>query len=143
MMLYAQPYDCTKTGFYFNDLEQYEERASGIEYELQRIECEDYPFEPGQGNIELFFQLIDELTLDELVKCRFLICQGYGVGQLRDELDNWQGFQGTLTEYVEEIIEDMDLPQSLARYFDADKYKRDLECEGFYTEFEGYVFYVG
>ncbi len=142
MMLYAQPYNNTE-GFYFNDLEQYETRAKDIEYELQRINCEDYPFEPGQGNIELFFDLIEELTLEELVKCRFLIGQGYGVGQLRDELDNWQCFEGSLLDYAEELVHELDLSEPLARYFDLEKFTRDLDCEGMHTEFEGYIFYEG
>ena len=142
MMLYAQPYNGTE-GFYFNDLEQYQTRAKDIEYELQRINCEDYPFEPSQCNIELFFELIDELTLDELVKCRFLVSQGYGVGQLIEELDNWQCFEGTLQEYAEELIQDIELTPMLERYFDIERYTHDIECEGLHTEFEGFIFYEG
>ncbi len=149
--LYAQPYDISATGFYFEDAAEYAQKAAKArndygqkveEFEIQFIDGEDLDCELAkaldlsQVNVARFLELVDEWEDHE--KIRFAIAAGecgYSFDIEHDDIDLLEidiyGVE-TLRELAEQFVEDGlfgDIPEQLQFYIDYDAIARDLAVE--------------
>lgn len=152
MSLYANPYDTTRHGFYFNSLEDFEakfEKNRPVEeYEIDFIEGtseEAALFKVAhitQANLEDWFNGLDELEDHQLPAVYFLLDNG-NVDSFRDAIDKASELsfgEGDTKEYVERFVDDMGGPSALGKktleqYFDYDSYAHDMELNGEVVEF--------
>jgi hypothetical protein len=157
--LFAQPYDISANGFYFDDVETFERLARANrndygnpveEYEIQfidgeRIDCEfANAFLLNQVNFGKFFDLVDEWGEDE--KVRFIIANGecgYGFNPDTDnvnsiDLDVYQ--IGSLKELAEQFVEEGlfgEVPKAFENYIDYESIARDLSVDYATTDIAG------
>lgn len=167
--LFAQPYDLSADGFYFDDVETYRKLADANrnsygqpveEYEIQFIdgECIDAEFARAfhlnQASLSQFFDAVE--TFDEGQKVRFIIANGecgYALGADSDA-DDIDAIEIDL--YVMDSLEDLarefvnegifgEVPKSLASHIDYASIARDLSVEYATTEIAGtrYVYRCG
>lgn len=146
--LYAQPYDITAQGFYFETAEEYQEKAakarnaSGFpveEYEIDFIDGESIDaalFEAlgvHQGNFPQFLDACD--TWDDHQKRKTIIAVGecghsfdLKAGDPEDfDVDIYE--VDSLRELAEQFVDDGlfgDIPERLQNYLDYDAIARDL-----------------
>ena len=152
-MYYAQPYDISATGFYFETMKEYDEKAKnnfndfgGIveEYEIQFIDGDSLDcklfndLQISQCNIHLYIDKIDEW--DDQQKIQIIIASecGYDINLKTTDPDE---FDIDLYEFdrVEELAEHFieeglfgDIPENITIYLDYEKIARDLSAD--YTE---------
>lgn len=149
--LYAQPYDITASGFYFETAEQYAALAAKAvndygqpveEFEIQFIHGEAIDcalagaWELNQVSFAAFLDAVDEW--DEEEKRRFIIAArecGYAHDDVADDpysLDiDIYGVE-TLRELAEQFVDDGlfgDIPEPLRGYIDYDAIARDLAMD--------------
>jgi hypothetical protein len=153
-ILYAQPYNIDATGFYFDSLENYNEKSESHydrygqlveEYEIQFIDGDDGDVELfnalgiNQCNIGPYFEAVDDWDEDE--KTRVIIAVGecgYDFDLEKDrpadiDLDLYE--MDSLKELAEEFIENGlfgAIPDNIRNYLDMDAIARDLGMD--YTE---------
>ena len=149
--LFAQPYDISATGFYFETAEQYTAKAAKArndygqpveEFEIQFIDGElldaefAKAFEVNQANLERFFELLDEW--EEHEKIRFIIAVGecgYSFDIDNDDID-----QLDVDIYEEDNMKDLairfvddglfgEVPEAFQFYIDYDAIARDLAVD--------------
>ena len=145
---FAQPYDISATGFYFDSFDDYQAKARTArndygqpveEFEIQFIDG-DYidaafseAFGINQANIARFVELADEWSEDE--KTRFIIAVGE-CGYDRDcdpsqiDIDLYE--IGSLTDLARQFVDEGlfgDIPDRIACYLDYDLMARDLACD--------------
>lgn len=154
--LYAQPYDVTKTGFYFNDLDDYEKkskRSGAEEFEIQFIEGSDQEealfkvMDVNQANLVQYFEVLDELQEYEITALMILMGgMGYdfdaAMGK-KDDLIVYGEFDDD-KEFAQEYVDGIGglkeaLGDNVENYFDWDSFARDLmfdmsEYEGIYYD---------
>ena len=152
--LYAQPYDISATGFYFNTLEEYEQSAAknrndfgGIveEYELQFIDGEDIDcalFEAlrvNQATFGKYLEACDEWTEEQKRKVILAVGEvGYSFDFGKDDPDDFEVDiyeVDSLKELAEQFVEEGlygGIPKAIANYLDYDAIARDLGFD--YTE---------
>ena len=155
VQLYAQPYDLSVNGFYFDDFETYLEKSTSLtnnfgdkveEFEIQFIDGEaiDCAFARATGvnqtNLKRFFELVDEW--DENQKLIFIIGVGevgYNFNLNNDnphDLDIDIYHVQTMRELAEQFVDEGlfgDIPESIASYIDFEAIARDLSVD--YAEF--------
>ena len=153
--LYANPYDTSKTGFYFHDLaefdELYQKHLPTEEYEIDYIDGAEYELFNacgiGQANLEQWEQ-IESMDEYEQVQLYARLEQGY---DLEDALESYQdvmAYEGTLKDYAEQYIDDTgaldNMPENLRYYFDYEAFARDLRLGGdmYELEFKGKTYAV-
>lgn len=145
---HAQPYDISKSGFYFTDLESYQKgvEASGAEeFELQFIDgsSEDAQLFSScginQANLEQWFD--DVIDLEDYEKAAlFYLCSDVGYS-LEDALDKYEDvslYHGELSEAAAELFDDCylsEVPEHVRAYIDYDAFARDCEMGGDMSEF--------
>lgn len=154
--IYAQPYDITATGFFFESKEEYSKKTAVCrnsfddpveEFEIQFIDGEAIDaalcdaLGLYQSNIGVVFDLIDAL---EDHQKRILVIAvgecGYRFDPETDDPDDFEVdlFEGmTMRELAEQFVDDGlfgDIPERLAFYIDFDAIARDLAVA--YTETE-------
>lgn len=153
-LFYANPYDTTKTGFYFTDLESYKAEWNHRnalygteEYELQAIDGDQIDLELfaglkiSQTNLTEWFQEIQHLTNEEKVGLWFLVCWcGYGLTPgLEIIQDGMTIYHGTKEEWAGEWLEQSGffhgIPDRFRTYFDTAKWVHDCESQGSLREF--------
>jgi antirestriction protein len=146
--LYAQPYDISAIGFYFDTMEEYEQKAAknhndygGIveEYEIQFIDGEDIDaklFEAlkfHQGDICKFLDACD--SWDEEQKRKVIIAVGecgYSFDLRSGDPDEFEVdiYEiGSLKELAETFVDEGlfgDIPEKIRFYLDYDAIARDL-----------------
>ena len=151
---YAQPYDISATGFYFESIESYDKQAKTLtnacghpveEFEIQFIDGEQIDCELAkawsinQANLESFFQAVE--GWDDHEKTTYIIAIGecgYAHQQVIDDLDLLDidiYHIDSLSELAEQFVDDGlfgDIPERLRFYIDYDAIARDLSVE--YTE---------
>ena len=144
---HAQPYDISKTGFYFSTMEEYETKAelSGAEeFELQYIDGEDCELFNAcginQSNLEQWFDEIEGLDDYEKNQLYFIIeCLSYDLddalrmmGDVCIQKDDLQTCAGQFFDecYAHEI------PKEIRFYIDYEAFARDVSIEGGMVEFE-------
>ena len=149
--LFAQPYDITATGFYFDTMDQYLNRAAVAvnecgqrveEFEIQFIDGETLDAELAeawrlnQATVEAFLEATHFWTEDQ--KTRYIIAVGecgYSHDQVADdpdEIDITIYEVDTLRELAEQFVDDGlfgPIPESLANYIDYDAIARDLSFD--------------
>ena len=157
--LYAQPYDISATGFYFYDVETYEQKAKACrndygqpveEFEIHFIDGEQIDcafakaFEINQCNFAKFFELVDEW--DDQQKTRFIIANGECGYNLNPEKDNIDDLDidiydvQSLKELAEQFVDEGlfgEIPKSLEFYIDHEAIARDLAADYSMTEIAG------
>jgi len=151
LILYAQPYDISATGFYFETAEQFMVKITNAkndygetveEFEIQFIDGElldaefAKAFEVNQVNLERFFELVDEW--EEHEKIRFIIAVGecgYSFDIENDDIDQLE-----VDIYEENSLKDLairfvekglygEIPERLQYYIDYDAIARDLDFD--------------
>jgi antirestriction protein len=153
--LFAQPYDISVAGFYFETIDQYEERAvktlnaSGNpieEFEIQLIEAEpeDIALAKAMGlnqaTMALFFELAKEWEFHQKFRYAIAAEEGTAFDTAEDEIDllnvEIYGVE-SLRELAAQFAEDGfygEIPEALAAYIDHEAMARDLGME--FTEIE-------
>lgn len=153
--LYAQPYDLSATGFYFESVEEFDAKAKVNrndygqqveEYELQFIDGDNIDCDLAkaiginQANVAQYFDAVDAWSEDD--KQRVIIAVGEGGYRFEPntkpydlEVDIYP--VETLRELAEQFVDEGlfgDIPERLQSYLDYDAIARDLGFD--YTETE-------
>lgn len=152
--LYAQPCDVSATGFYFDTVEEYEQKTAGNrnqrgfpveEYELQFIDGEDIDgklFESlsvNQATFGMYLAACDAWSEDEKRKVIIAVGEcGYSFDLARDtpdglDVDIYE--LDSLTDLAEQFVDEGlfgEIPAAIANYLDYDAIARDLGFD--YTE---------
>lgn len=149
--LYAQPYDISATGFYFESVGEYDKESKKIlndfgqpveEFEIQFIDGEQIDCELAQaiglhqGSFPTFLEACDEL--DEHDKCILIVAVGecgynYEPSKTspRDfDIDLYE--MDSLRDLAEYFVGEGlmgEIPENLIMYFDYDALARDLACD--------------
>ncbi|WP_417517988.1 antirestriction protein ArdA [Minwuia sp.] len=159
IMLFAQPYDISATGFYFETVEQYDAQAAKAvnaygqrveEFEIQFIDGERIDFalsrawELCQVNFAAFLEAAQ--SWDEEKKHLYIIAVGdCGYGHF-DVVDDPDGIEidlysvESLRELAENFVDEGlfgEVPDSLASHIDYDSIARDLAADFSETEIAG------
>lgn len=150
-MLYAQPYDISATGFYFETTADYRQKVSKAlnsyggpveEFEIQFIDGDSIDAQlfkaagVHQGNFHAYLDAIDQWHDDE--KIRVIIAAGE-VGYSFDfEKDSAEDFNidlyecDSLRDLAIQFVEDGvfgEIPERIQYYLDYDAIARDLRCD--------------
>ncbi len=144
---YAQPYSIEHTGFYFGSIETYERGMEQLnkkgceEVEIQFINGEDHlaglarAANLGQGDMELWFEELDDLDEIEVTQITFLLDCGFSLLDALDRYENVCLHHGTASDYAYDLInETTEIPETLRYYIDYDAIARDMEINGEITE---------
>lgn len=148
---YANPYDSSAKGFYFESPEEY---AAGIkksraeEFEIDLVDGDAVgtalaaAVKPHQSEIEAWYDLLDEVDGDGE-----LLLQIVGFAAFDHDLEGVADFEanrryiedvwiegGSLEELAERFVED-GLLTDLGQYFDYDSFARDLGYDGYSSEY--------
>ena len=157
---FANPYDITAHGFYFETWEEYEEKSQEMmerehpveEFEIEIIDadCDQIrlfnALEISQATLEDWFSPSewDEGNLDEYevaAACFLAEMDNYGPRQIdRDMIEDCSPFKGDLVEWAEEFIDSTgmldNVPEEFRRYFDVEAWAQDAELSGDVAEFQ-------
>ncbi len=165
--LYAQPYDISACGFYFETADDYNEKAKRAvnnfgqpveEFEIQFIDGEQIDCELAkaiglhQGSFAEFLELVEDLEDHEKVSLIIAIGEcGYdydpGKTSAGDfEVDLYE--MGSMRELAEHFVDEGlmgEIPENLVMYFDYDALARDLAVEYSETTIDGsrYIYRCG
>lgn len=158
-LLFAQPYDVSASGFFFETIEQYDDRAAKAvngfgqvveEFEIQFIDGEGIDAALAkavglnQANVGTFLELVE--VWDEDDKRRYIVAVeecGYSFDLERDaigdlDVDIYEGM--SLRELAEEFVDEGlfgEIPENLRFYIDYDAIARDLATDYAETEIAG------
>ena len=146
--LYAQPYDISATGFYFDTLEEYEQKAAKNrndygqpveEYELQFIDGEDIDCKlfaalgVNQATFGKYLEACDEWSEDEKRKVIVAVGEsGYSFDFDKNSPDDFEVDiyeVDSLKELAEQFVDEGlygEIPKAIANYLDYDAIARDL-----------------
>ena len=149
--LYAQPYDISASGFYFDDAEEYATKAKTCrndfgdpveEFEIQFIDGEDIDCQLAkawglcQSNFADFLRAAEEW--EDHQKRVFIIAVGECGYSFNPEHDHPNDFDidlfevDSLRDLAEEFVEEGlfgDIPERLAYFIDYEAIARDLACD--------------
>lgn len=149
--LHAQPYDIDATGFYFDDLKQYQTKAKANknrygqpveEYEIQLIDAESIDCDLAKAwglnqiNFAAYFDAVN--SWDDFEKQQFIIAVGEGgytfdyktVSASDFDVDIY--FVNSMKELAEQFVDEGlygEIPDSLQYYIDTDAMARDLAAD--------------
>lgn len=148
---YAQPYDITATGFYFEDVETYRSKITNIvndygdqveEFEIQFIDGDDLDAEltkalcPSQCNIVAFMEATE--NWEDAQKTAVIIAVGecgYHFDMGKDDPDSFDVTiyeVDSMKELAEQFVEEGlfgEIPERLRCYLDYDAIARDLAID--------------
>ena len=137
--LYANPYDITYTGFYFDSTDQFNQELSQAHYEEVEIDyiAGDNPklFQAAdihQGNVDLWFDELDQYSDDghEAISISYLL-DFYDIEEAIKRHDEVIIYRGSIADYAAELVEDVypldELPDIIKHHIDYDSIARDLE----------------
>lgn len=157
--LFAQPYDISATGFYFETVEEYHNQVKTCrndygqpveEFEIQFIDGTDIDcalfraLDIHQGSIGDYFDMID--AYDDTQKITLIIAVGeagyeFKIGQDHPDQFDIQIYEGTsMRDLAEEFVDEGlfgEIPPALHNYIDYDAIARDLACDYSQTEIAG------
>lgn len=157
--LFAQPYDISATGFYFESAEDYAAKAALArndygqpveEFEIQFIDGERIDaaladaLGLSQGNIARFFEIVDDWDQDQ--KQRVIVATGECGYAFDIETGDPNDFDidlyavDSLRELAEQFVDEGlfgDIPDNLRAYLDYDAIARDLGMDYVETEIVG------
>lgn len=148
--LYAQPYDLSATGFYFETVQDFDAKANANrndygqrveEYEIQFIDGEAIDCELAtavglnQANFAQFFEAVEAWDEDDKRKVIIAVGEcGYAFGKQTTpdnfDVDIYQ--IGSLRDLAEQFVDEGlfgDIPKQLEFYIDYEAIARDLAVE--------------
>ena len=158
--LYAQPYDISATGFYFDSAEDYSNKYDNCrndygdqveEFEIQFIDGDLIDAELfkaldiNQATISDFFDKAEEWDTDQKIRVIIAVGEcGYSFDFTNNnpedfDLEIYEGLD-SMKELAEQFVEDGifgDIPQNLQYYIDYDAIARDLEFDYIETTVAG------
>ena len=149
--LYAQPYDISAIGFYFDSAEAYAEKARNLrneygrpveEFEIQFIDGDPLDgqlFETlrvHQGDIAAFFNAVEEWADDEKIKIIIAVGEvGYDFALGRDRPDKFDvdlyecdAMRDLAMQFVDDGLFG-EIPAAIQHYLDYDAIARDLSMD--------------
>ncbi|MDY0029894.1 MAG: antirestriction protein ArdA [Pseudobdellovibrionaceae bacterium] len=146
--LFAQPYDISANGFYFENAEDYQEKTSKLlnrygepveEFEIQFIDGEGIDCDLfkaisiSQCTCEKFLDIVEEWTEDDKIKIIIAVGEvGYNFDLNKDTPNQFdiELYQiNSLKELAEQFVEEGlfgDIPERLRNYLDYDAIACDL-----------------
>ena len=146
--LYAQPYDISANGFYFENMEEYDSKYTKCkndfggqveEFEIQFIDDDDLDcdlfkaLDIHQGNFSAFFTVCEEWNEDQKIKVIIAVGEcGYSFDPHKDDPDDFdiELYElDSLKDLAEQFIEEGlfgEIPESIQSYLDYDAIARDL-----------------
>ena len=146
--LYAQPYDISATGFYFDTREEYEQKAAKNrnpygqpveEYELQFIDGEDIDcklftaLRVNQATFSKYLEACDEWSEEQKRKVIIAVGEcGYDFDFEKNDPDDFDVDiyeLDSLKELAEQFVDEGlfgEIPKAIANYLDYDAIARDL-----------------
>ena len=153
--LYAQPYDLSANGFYFEAAEEYASKADALrndygdpveEFEIQFIDGEDIDCDLAkaiginQANLKQYFEAVEEWDADD--KTRVILAVGecgytFEDDTLPSDFDLDIYAFDTMRDLTEHFVDEGlfgDIPERLQFYIDYDAIARDLSFD--YSEAE-------
>ena len=158
-LLFAQPYDITAAGFYFESVEDYQSKAEKAvnecadpveEFEIQFIDGEEIDcalakaFGINQANLARFFEAAEEREKWEKQKLIIAVDEcGYDLSQAPDDLDGLDVdvyYLDSMKALAEQFVDEGlfgDIPEYLQNYIDYEAIARDLEMDYCLTEIAG------
>ncbi len=146
--LFAQPYDISASGFYFDTVEKYEKQAKSLrnsygepveEFEIQFIDGDDIDvalfkaLSVHQGDISNFLEACENWDHDDKVKV--IIAVGEAGYDFNIEADDPSDFDvdiyeiDNLRDLAEQFVDEGlfgDIPENIQCYLDYDAIARDL-----------------
>lgn len=149
MRLYANPYDTSASGFYFDSMDEYEaeydKRLPVEEYEIDFIDGtaeEAAAFQackPTQASIAEFFEVIDTKDGRDLAAYCWLRGDLHLDHDTADrKCDEVCLFDGSDEDYAAELVDEGifgDVPDSLKNHIDYASIANDLRCGGDITDY--------
>jgi hypothetical protein len=152
MQLYANPYDTSARGFYFNSLEDYEKKyEKNLPVEEYEIDFIDGTKEQAaifnaakinQANLGEWFEVMDSIEDFRLPALYFLMSyHGEDFADAVSKAEELIFNEGDAKAYAEQYVDDqggleqLDR-QTLENHFDWDSFVNELETGGSITEFE-------
>ena len=146
---YAQPYSIDHTGFYFDDIEQYD---AGME-KLNSRGCEEVEIQfidgdrnlsrlasaigIDQATVHEWFEELEDLDSPEIDQLCFLLDCGYDLDSALTRYEWVCIFHGPAEDYARELIEETtDIPENLRYYIDYEAIARDMGYNGEIVEIE-------
>ena len=152
--LYANPYDTSYTGFYFDSSEEFDLKLSNAKYEEVEIDYIDGDnpllFEAAeihQCDIDTWFSSLDNFsdTDNEAISIGYLI-DLYDMEVAIQRHSEVVLFNGDIADYAYELVEDVysldQLPDLIRNHIDYDSIARDLELNSEVTELSRNVWVV-
>ena len=140
---YAQPYSIDHTGFYFEDIIEFEAgmeklNAKGCEeVEIQFIDGDPEQSRLArsvgidQATIHEWFEELDDLDSMETDQLCFLLDRGFSLDEALTRYEWVCIFHGSAEDYVRELIEDTtEIPENLRYYIDYEAIARDMGYNG-------------
>jgi hypothetical protein len=137
--LYANPYDINYTGFYFDSIDQFNQKLSQANYEEVEIDyiAGDNPklFQAAdihQCDIDTWFDELDQYSDDghEAISISYLL-DFYDTEEAIQRHDEVIIYKGSIADYAAELVEDVypldELPDIIKHHIDYDSIARDLE----------------
>ena len=154
ILLHAQPYDISASGFYFRSVEEYEQKSSNHhnqygdpveEYEIQFIDGDDLDCDLfkalsiHQGNFHHYFTACEDWNEDQKIKVIIAVGEAgynfYPESGDPDDFDIDLYELDTLRDLAEQFIDEGlfgEIPENIRFYLDYDAIARDLGMD--YTE---------
>lgn len=149
---YAQPYSLDATGFYFDTLEDYNEKAASLkdcwgnpveEFEIQYIDGDDSDLfnaiSINQSNMATWFDDVEPLNENEKAALYYLVSVvGYNLSSALDKIEEVTLYDGRLEDAAEELFDECyahEIPENLRNYIDYKSFARDCELGGDMCEF--------
>jgi len=142
-VFFAQPYSTDHTGFYFESTEQFEAGMEALnnkgceEVEIQFIDGDAshaqlaQSVSIGQGDIDLWFDELEELDEQDTTRLCYLLDQGYNLDSALPKYEDVCLHYDTAKDYAQELIEETtEIPENLQCYIDYEAIARDMEING-------------
>jgi antirestriction protein len=149
--LYAQPYDISAIGFYFNDAAEYETKVAKArnaydqrveEFDIQFIDGDDLDaglfnaLQVHQGAIAAFFDAAEDWTDDDKVKIIIAVGEaGYSFDLHSDRPDRFDvdlyecdSMRDLAMQFVDDGLFG-EIPEAIQHYLDYDAIARDLAAD--------------
>jgi len=140
---YAQPYSLDHTGFYFEDMDEFETgmdklNAQGCEeVEIQFIDGDDHQAdlakaaEINQATVNVWFETLEDLDEQETTQLCYLLDRGFDLDEALRRYYEVYIFHGKAADYAQELMEDItDIPENLRYYIDYEAIARDMGYNG-------------
>lgn len=146
---HAQPYALDHTGFYFEDITEFEAGMEKLnnrgceEVEIQFIDGDAHQSRLAQSvgidqaTIDTWFEELDDLDAIETDQLCFLLDRGFSLDEALTRYDYVSIFHGAAEDYARELIEETtDIPENLRYYIDYEAIARDMGYNGEIEEIE-------